>query len=580
MLVAGLLGIAALAQADWVALTGAENSPDVMEVHVGADAVRVKLEIHPDDLAAFADLLPAGAVSAAARPREPGTGLQVLADGQALQATLIHHDLRERIDRGSPLAMTGLPYTAPPEETRVHYLELAYPLPARPSTLTLVPPRKPSGYAAVNIGFIVFHDAVPIIDFRYLAGAETLRLDHADPWFSRFDNPNLNRHHREPVMSFLYVEDLEVRHEIIARVRDLIAWMDLDIPAGSVLTGAEAAQLREAIGAFVATRNPVHIDGREAQPMLDRVNFVQADARGIQVLPDDTPVDVDRALAGIILAFITPAIPGRVRVHWDLFNDRIDRVPVVQTDPAGRFQLWLDRAQPVVTWENLLKRYRPATIAPPPVVPARITLPLVSAMLVLAALACLLRGRRSAPAPALLAGLALLALAVAARPLAPLQLPRPLAQPALAEEQAAATIKALLANIYRALDFRRDTDAYDKLALSVSGDLLASLYLDHRAGWLIENQGGARARVRDVDLLSLTPLTGTGDEAGQLFRCRWSAAGSVGHWGHVHERTNAYEARLRISPVDGHWKITALQFLRAERLDTGAVSVSAMVPAP
>ena len=51
-----------------------------------------------------------------------------------------------------------------------------------------------------------------------MATAATLNLDWADPWYSRFDNPNLKRHHKSALMSFLYVEPYEVRHEILARI--------------------------------------------------------------------------------------------------------------------------------------------------------------------------------------------------------------------------------------------------------------------------------------------------------------------------------------------------------------------------
>ncbi len=48
--------------------------------------------------------------------------------------------------------------------------------------------------------------------------------------------------------------------------------------------------------------------------------------------------------------------------------------------------------------------------------------------------------------------------------------------------------------------------------------------------------------------------------------CKWNVSGSVGHRGHVHTRTNQYEAELRVQPVDGVWKVTNLQVLQEERL--------------
>ena len=44
-----------------------------------------------------------------------------------------------------------------------------------------------------------------------------------------------------------------------------------------------------------------------------------------------------------------------------------------------------------------------------------------------------------------------------------------------------------------------------------------------------------------------------------------SRRGSVGHWGHVHQRTNQYQARLTVEAVGDRWKITALDLLQEER---------------
>ncbi len=46
----------------------------------------------------------------------------------------------------------------------------------------------------------------------------------------------------------------------------------------------------------------------------------------------------------------------------------------------------------------------------------------------------------------------------------------------------------------------------------------------------------------------------------------WNVAGSVGHWGHIHQRTNQYEARFTVEAIDGVWKITSLDVLQEERL--------------
>ena len=46
-----------------------------------------------------------------------------------------------------------------------------------------------------------------------------------------------------------------------------------------------------------------------------------------------------------------------------------------------------------------------------------------------------------------------------------------------------------------------------------------------------------------------------------VVRTRWSIVGTVGHWGHVHQRRNRYEADLTLSPAGGAWKIKGFEVL-------------------
>jgi glycosidase len=44
-------------------------------------------------------------------------------------------------------------------------------------------------------------------------------------------------------------------------------------------------------------------------------------------------------------------------------------------------------------------------------------------------------------------------------------------------------------------------------------------------------------------------------------RATWQVAGTVEHWGHVHERENQFEAVFSIKPVNNNWKITRMDIL-------------------
>ena len=97
----------------------------------------------------------------------------------------------------------------------------------------------PLGSIKVSIGFATFHKQAIISYFNYLSGASTIRLDWEDPWYSQYEDKALKRKMQGGVRSFIYIEPFEVRHEILARVKDIEAWMDLS------LEGKEFIELHE-----------------------------------------------------------------------------------------------------------------------------------------------------------------------------------------------------------------------------------------------------------------------------------------------------------------------------------------------
>jgi len=162
-----------------------------------------------------------------------------------------------------------------PADKRVLYVEIAYPFTERPKQLTIIPPLDAQGRATVAVGFIAYHKSVPIIDFRYLGAPAILTLDWDDPWYSKFQNPNLKRHHKSALMTFLYVEPYEVRHEILTRVKDLEEWMDIGLRGDEYIEIDELETLKQRVGEFFLTRNSVRIDGQVGKPILDRTNYVK-----------------------------------------------------------------------------------------------------------------------------------------------------------------------------------------------------------------------------------------------------------------------------------------------------------------
>lgn len=573
------------ANADWINLTGAETSPNIAEIYVLDDRVRVQLEVYIQDLEVFEELVPDDWIrdQGINRPTEEKRlqqfaehKLKIVADGQRLTAEVRLVEPRLRQDRQSPFAGMVNPYTRQripeaPADKRVLYAEIEYRFQGRPQTITFTPPLDDEGRAMASIGFIAYHKSVPIIDFRYLSAEVVLNLDWRDPWYSKFSNPNLKRHHKSALMSFLYVEPYEVRHEILVRVKDLENWMDLGLRGDEYIEADELDPLKRRVGEFLLLKNPVHINGEPAKPILDRTSFVTVSITGIQLLESAERLEISTAIVGIIIAYITDGLPNEVTVDWELFTDQIERVPVSAIDPAGPLPSFVDPNDRVHKWTNFLKNYEMPTVADIEADAALtdINIPVVSLACVLALIPLGWRiTKQEKKRMPIIAAAGLTVIAVATFPFATVSIGKPgVIAPTLQQVEAKTVLQSLLDNVYRAFDFREEEDVYDKLAHSVTGELLTEFYLQSRRSFEIQRAGGAQAKVKEVEVLQVDAADNPERPYSYDLNARWSALGTVGHWGHVHTRKNVYDAVVTVDVVDGVWKITELDLLEEKRVD-------------
>ncbi|SMF97441.1 hypothetical protein SAMN02949497_0470 [Methylomagnum ishizawai] len=406
---------------------------------------------------------------------------------------------------------TGTPIAHPAENgvPAFHEIGLDYPLPPAARTLGLAPI---AGTVAYDLGIIALHRGVPVNDLAPLAQTETLRLDPVDPWRSRFDNAGFARGHAEP-RSYLYVEPYEVRHELLLRWADLAGPLGLE--PGAIPPIAALPGLKQKIGALLAAHNPLQIDGAAIAPQIDRVEFVHYTRQGVQPVAEGTGLDPATALVGAMLSYLTERPAQQIALDWDLFGPGLQHRPVSAIQGRESFDGELTPGQPRFEWS------RADALEPTP-------------------------SADTDPAPA----------AVGRANQAP----------------AAETLAALLHNAYRAFALRGEEAAYDRLAKSLDGELLADIYLQQRRALLRQTDGlGGEGRVDRIELLQSDIQAVPG--GGYVADARWIAHGTVSHWGHGHERHNLYSARLSLNPgADGGWKITALDFQGGQRLDAGAGS--------
>lgn len=547
--VASILLLCSFAHADAIVAPQPANMFSTAEVFIEKTGVRIELNIGVRDTKAFRNLLPDDLYAALLLPPEShtdrlakffGNDLVLRADGEALQGELRRAEARRRVLRDD---ITGAQVGELPSVSVV--ATLFYRLPAKvPSTLTIRP------VVGANIGFIAYHDTLPINDFRVLSQEVTIDFDWADPLRSRFRTPGFQRQNNEPVQMYLYVDPSEIRQEIVVRPLDLREWLDLEL--GETIRAEHQKEMLREVAAFLASRAVVTVDGNEVEGVLDRIHFVRRRLRGSGV--NDPPEDLPALGATIsaVFSFALASPPDEASATCALFGDRIKTQRGVVLDGAASASAVLTAAQPTLHWQGSSMSFLGSPpVAALPIPPERSRLvPAVSIVLLTIGLLLIAFSRRASGA--VLTTIALLGWF--AMPSAP----------EVSNDEGQKIVVSLLRNVYGAFEQRTAREILGSLARSATDDLLPQIYIDTQRTLLLEGQdtleggGGARMKATSLDLVSAS-VQRVGDTLEFVASCTWTVTGTVGHWGHLHERKVQRAAMILIRPVDGVWKIVQIE---------------------
>ncbi|WP_422037462.1 hypothetical protein [Roseibium sp.] len=571
-----------LAVADWINLTAAEKLPNIAEIFVREDRVHIVLQLSEDSLENVAELLPENMLNERGIEPEPieqrmerfaREKLQVIADGTIdLSATLRFSEPRPRKDRSSPVKGIVHPLTRqkapePPDEVRVLHAELDYFFDQKPKTLTFVPPLDADGNPLLELGFIVYQESVPVIDFRELIGPATLTINWDDPWVSAFENPNLARHHRWPIMSFIYVEPREVRHEIVIRLRDLEDWTNLGLDRNAPITDGGRKNVLDATSRFFEDKNPVIIDGAPVNPASVRTDFLDLSLAGIEVIEDDRNLDPATAVLGVTLSYPVGQMPEEVTTIWQLFSDRIETVPVTSIDPIGPFPAEFGVTYPSHTWTNRLLRFEEPGVNTVPVTDERsLKLPLLTivlAVFALNAVAFALKASRWAKGIGFAAALIFAAGAAVTTDRFIATLPNPFAT-LPGENEAETAIKSVFANANASFYEINENQLEAELSKFVHQGLAPIVFTELERANRVELPGGITARVGDINDVAISEIRPLDAGRGFSALARWSAEAVGQHWGYLHLRELDLQARVEMIEDDRVWRLAGLTDLSIE----------------
>ena len=571
-----VLAAAVQVRADALVVTQAMKASTIAEIFVEEDEVRIEIEVGGGDLVAFANILPDEAYTRLTGESRPlseriETFLQsdwvITADDRRLDGELVRVTPGKRLVRDE---VTGEPLLEQPADAEpVIRVIMRYALDSQPGTLTIKPPQT-DGEADANIGFVCYHNGLPVNDFRYLAEEVKLDLDWEDSWFSKFRHPNFRRQYDAPLSAYLYIKPYEVRQEIIVRPKDLDTWLDLRLSAGDVISAEDQEELKRRVADFLKEKNPVTIDGNPTEGRLDRIHFIRRTLRTTGIIEPAVDLDVNSATLGVIFVYPVTSLPEQVSLQWELFTRKIQAVPAVASDEAGGLPTVLTPADPLLVWKNYLTNPtspQMLTVEQPPL-QRHFTIPLLSAIFLGVAVVSLVvvanqqTSGNDRSRPAMATAIAALVAGALCMPFAKIAVANPFDKPPqLSVEQSKDILAGLLYNVYRSFDHHDESLIYDRLAQSISGELLSEVYVETRKSMEIKNQGGLRISVKDVSVEEVEAVETTGSES--TFQCRWRVSGWIGHWGHIHARENEHVALITIAPRDGRWKITALETLDA-----------------
>jgi hypothetical protein len=561
-LTAATLAASALpAQADLISPYGGETAKNFAEVRVLEDRVRVALEIDLSDYPIFVEADDGTGRSLAERT---GRTLTVSSDGVNIKPVTRRVDVRKRKPRVTSARQLAVARRA--RSDQVIYAELDYVFADKPKALTLAPPLEADGMPAASVGMLVEHVGVPVTDYRYLSAPETLLLDWEDPWFSAFKNPNLARHQKSPLMSFISIEPREVRHEIIFRLRDLETWIDLGLGSADTLAAAQIAEVKRRAATFFAGRNAITVDGTVLSPSDSRVSQVSIGVAGLSVLEDIVTTKRATALFGVILSYPLDVLPSQLSMTWDLFPDGTQSVPVQVTDPAGGLPGRVMPGDPTITWTNFLRTWNePATRAITVDARKEFAFPYLTAILALMGFGAAVPILRR-PGFARRAGWgAAASVAVVAAVFAfPVQATVPMPTDGRPDRVTAEKIiGAALENISTAMLEIRKSAFEGALTPFVLPDASSAVGTEIRRGLSVMLPSGARARTEAVrDLVE--EITETAGGRGHQFLASWSAEVSGDHWGHLHRRLVRYRGLVDVIRMDGSWYVGGLSVLSAQ----------------
>ena len=370
-----------------------------------------------------------------------------------------------------------------------------------------------------------------------------------------------------PLETFLTIEPFEVRFEVLVDVSELDIWLGNDYSFNEEIDVGEQDALIEDLLLYISKSSIIELDEEETNPAFKRGDFVTLSSTGIFTREEAVPEQIEQATIGLKYVYEYNGLPEKVKFRWKGFKQNFPKMSITSSDPFGGDRVILTDNENTYEWTNKLKGYRIPQIKPVEV--TAYPLPLISFLIfiIIGLFILIIKYKKESineSVKIVIAGLLIVAFLI--YPFIRFSVNLPFIDTWKPNVQAAVPLSdALLTNVYRSIDLRDEEAVYDRLALTVYGDQLTEIYLQSRKSMELENRGGARGKVDDVEILEIKSVKDLEDNRIAI-ELIWKVSGSVTHFGHTHYRQNKNYAVMTILPINEIWKVEAIDIIDEARI--------------
>jgi len=364
-------------------------------------------------------------------------------------------------------------------------------------------------------------------------------------------------------MGFITISPFEIRCEWLVRLRDLAPETIANEEGIEVIPVDMQEALKTDLLQRLVSSTLISLEGESLQASKTRADFVSVGNYGVSTRNEPLPEQIDRAVVGVTLAYAVDEAPSNVSLELASFPGYISAIPLSFTDPWGSTAHTLSKQSNRADWKRRMAGFRRPFIQAVQI--ERLTWPAASLALLMLAFVFVLVKRKVRLVKYRDALLVLfVGTAILAYPFLRLDAPSFISRRVASEESSSKALNQLLTNIYMAFDYQTEEAVYDQLAISTMGDQLTGIYLEHQSAMELEDRGGARASVDQVNVTDIREIRRQDESI--VIEAKWVVSGSVSHFGHIHYRKNLYNARVYIQAVEGAWKISGMEVIEKERI--------------